>query len=131
MNPTTILAVAVGGALGSVARYAVATAAVRLFGSGFPWGTMIVNAVGCFVMGVLAELAVHAWSPSPEIRALLMVGVLGGFTTFSSFALDVGFLTGRGAPGEAAAYALGTLILTLGGFFAGLFIVRALVSVPT
>ncbi|NYZ11178.1 fluoride efflux transporter CrcB [Azospirillum sp. RWY-5-1] len=131
MTPSTILAVAVGGALGSVARYAVATAAVRLFGTGFPWGTMIVNALGCFTMGVLAELAVHVWSPPVEIRALVMVGVLGGFTTFSSFALDVGFLTGRGALGEAAAYALGTLILTVGGFFAGLSIVRALVSVPT
>lgn len=131
MTPSTILAVAVGGALGSVARYAVVMAAVRLFGTGFPWGTMIVNAVGCFVMGALTELAVHAWSPPAELRALLMVGVLGGFTTFSSFALDVGFLTGRGSVGEAAAYLFGTLLLTVGGFFAGLSIVRALVSVPT
>lgn len=131
MTLTTILAVAVGGAVGSVARFAVTMLAVRLFGPGFPWGTMVVNALGCFAMGVLAELAVHVWSPPAEIRALIMVGVLGGFTTFSSFALDVGFLTGRGALGEAAAYALGTLVLSVGGFFAGLSIVRALVSVPT
>lgn len=131
-SPVTLVAVAIGGALGSVARYLLMTAVGHWFGTQFPYGTLTVNALGCFTMGALAELAALAWSPSPELRALVMVGVLGGFTTFSSFTLDVGVLVGRGAILPAAGYVLASVVLTIAGFFAGLAAVRSLlaVSVP-
>lgn len=129
-SPMNIAAVAIGGAAGSVARYVLMTAVGQWLGTQFPYGTLTVNAIGCFTMGVLAELAVLVWSPSPELRALLMVGVLGGFTTFSSFTLDVGLLVQRDALPAAAGYVLASMVLTIAGFFAGLAVVRSLVSVP-
>nr|WP_281414974.1 fluoride efflux transporter CrcB [Azospirillum picis] len=124
-----MLAVAAGGAAGSVARYLMLMMIGQWLGSRFPYGTIVVNMLGCTVMGVLSELAVQAWSPSPELRALLMVGVLGGFTTFSSFTLDIGVLVGRDEIGAALAYALASVLLSVLGFFAGLLVVRSLVSV--
>lgn len=129
-SPSTLAAVALGGAVGSAARYLLMTAVGHWLGTHFPYGTLAVNAVGCFTMGVLAELAALVWSPSPELRALLMVGVLGGFTTFSSFTLDVGLLVERNALPAAAGYILASMVLTIAGFFAGLAVVRSLVSVP-
>ncbi len=129
-SPSTLAAVALGGAVGSAARYLLMTAVGHWFGTQFPYGTLVVNAVGCFTMGVLAELAALVWSPSPELRALVMVGVLGGFTTFSSFTLDVGVLVERNALPAAAGYILASMVLTIAGFFAGLAVVRSLVSVP-
>jgi fluoride exporter len=122
-----IAMVAIGGAVGSVARYLLAGQISTLIGGAFPWGILTVNVIGCTLMGALAELATLVWSPSPEIRALLMVGVLGGFTTFSSFALDVGFLLGRGAPVTTAAYIAASVLLSLLGFFAAQYLVRVLV----
>ncbi|KAA0681095.1 fluoride efflux transporter CrcB [Roseomonas genomospecies 6] len=129
-SPSTLVAVALGGAVGSAARYLLMTVVGHWFGTQFPYGTLVVNAVGCFTMGVLAELAALVWSPSPELRALVMVGVLGGFTTFSSFTLDVGVLVARNALPAAAGYILASMVLTIAGFFAGLAVVRSLVSVP-
>ena len=129
-SPSTLAAVALGGAVGSAAGYLLMTAVGHWFGTQFPYGTLVVNAVGCFTMGVLAELAALVWSPSPELRALVMVGVLGGFTTFSSFTLDVGVLVERNALPAAAGYILASMVLTIAGFFAGLAVVRSLVSVP-
>ena len=125
MSFSTIIAVAAGGAVGSVGRYLAMAAVGHWLGTGFPYATLTVNVAGCFVMGVLAELAALAWSPSPELRALVMVGLLGGFTTFSSFALDVGVLAGRNAYVEAGMYMLASLVLTVAGFFSGLALVRA------
>lgn len=118
-----------GGAAGSVARYLVILAVGQWLGTRFPFGTLIVNAAGCFTMGVLAELAALVWSPSPELRALVMVGVLGGFTTFSSFALDIGVLVERNAVGAALLYGTASVALAILGFFAGLWAVRSLVPV--
>lgn len=129
-SPAMLAAVAAGGAAGSVARYLLMTAVGQWLGTQFPYGTLTVNALGCFTMGVLAELAALVWSPSPELRALVMVGVLGGFTTFSSFTLDVGVLVGRNELAAAAGYVLASLVLTVVGFFAGLAVVRSLVAVP-
>jgi CrcB protein len=122
-----IAMVAIGGAAGSVARYLLAGQISTLFGGAFPWGVLAVNVIGCTAMGALAELAALVWSPSPEVRALLMVGVLGGFTTFSSFALDTFFLLGRGAPVSSFAYVAGSVLLSLAGFFAAQYVVRTLV----
>ena len=92
-----LLAVAAGGALGSVMRYMVAVALGHWLGFGFPWGTLAVNVAGSFAMGLLVELGALVWQPAPELRALLVVGVLGGFTTFSAFGGDTLALAQGGA----------------------------------
>ena len=103
-----LLTVAAGGAFGAVARYLVYVLAGQLLGSGFPFGTLIVNVVGSFCMGVLVEGMALAWTISPETRLFLAVGVLGAFTTFSAVSLDVAVLYERGrmglvkAPGRGA-----------------------------
>ena len=128
-SPMSLLAVAVGGAAGSVARYLMLMAVMQWAGTRFPVGTIVVNVIGCTVMGVLSELAALAWSPSPELRALLLVGVLGGFTTFSSFTLDIGVLVARDEFAAAAGYFLASTLFSVVGFFAGLWAVRSLVPV--
>ncbi len=120
--------VAAGGAIGSVGRYLVAGQITRLFGPGFPWGTLAVNIIGGLAMGLLVEAMALAWSPSPGVRAFLTVGLLGGFTTFSAFSLETAALIERGAWGPALAYALASVVLTVGALFAGLWIVRGLAA---
>jgi CrcB protein len=121
-----VLFVALGGALGSVARYGVNVATARAFGFGFPWGTLTVNVVGGLVMGLLAAVfALKAEAP-PEVKLFLMTGVLGGFTTFSAFSLDAVVLWERGQPGIAAAYVAASVALSIGALFAGLALGRAL-----
>jgi fluoride exporter len=85
---TKILAVAGGGALGSVLRYLVSLGAARTAGTGFPWGTLIVNVAGCLIAGVLFGLAEERAVFSPVVRLLLLTGFVGGFTTFSTFAVE-------------------------------------------
>ena len=84
-----IILVALGGAFGSVARYLVGVWTLRRFGPNFPWGTLTVNIVGCFAIGLLSEVIARRLNASPEMRLLLVTGFLGGFTTFSAFSLDV------------------------------------------
>lgn len=119
-----MLAIAAGGALGSVARYVFAGQVTRLVGAQFPWGILIVNVVGSLAMGLLVELMALRWSVSPETRAFLVVGLLGGFTTFSSFSLDTALLIERGASGLALGYVLGSVTLSICGLFAGLWLMR-------
>ena len=121
-----ILAIAAGGALGAVARHLVNVQAMALMGIGFPWGTLTVNIVGSFLMGVLVETSALFWSPGPALRAMLAVGVLGAFTTFSTFSLDVVVLYERGALAQTAAYIAASVVLSIGGLFAGLAVVRLL-----
>ncbi|MBM7069972.1 CrcB family protein [Actibacterium sp. 188UL27-1] len=113
-----ILLVALGGALGAVLRY-LTTLAVA-----FPFGTLTVNVVGSFLMGVflvlLAERGLDRWIP------LVMSGILGGFTTFSAFSLDTIRLFEDGRPMEAGAYAIGTVLLSLIAIFAAIMLTRAL-----
>ena len=119
-----MLAIAAGGALGSVARYLFAGQVTRLLGSQFPWGILVVNVVGSFAMGVLVEVMALRWDVSPETRAFLVVGVLGGFTTFSSFSLDAALLMERGDWTPALGYVLGSVVLSICGLFAGLWLMR-------
>lgn len=121
-----VLAIAAGGALGAVLRHFVNVQAVHWFGMSFPWATLIVNIVGCFLMGVLVETSALLWSPGPALRAMIAVGFLGALTTFSSYSLDVAVLYERGALLPAAAYVVGSVILSIGAFFAALALVRAL-----
>ena len=122
-----ILAVAADGAFGAVGRYLVMSGVGRMLGPhDFPWGTLTVNVVGSVLMGVLIELLALVWSPSQELRAFLVVGVLGAFTTFSTFSLDVVVLVERGQNLFVAAYVAGSVLLCVGGLFAGLQIMRML-----
>ena len=79
---------AIGGAIGSVSRYLLSTFVLRVSGSLFPLGTFVVNVVGCVVFGAIAGAAEHRFALTPEARAFLLVGILGGFTTFSSYAFE-------------------------------------------
>ena len=91
-----ILAIAAGGALGAVARHFVNNQITHWLGDGFPWGILVANVAGSFAIGVLAESMALAWSPSQELRAFMIVGGLGAFTTFSTFSLQVVLLYERG-----------------------------------
>ncbi len=122
---TMLLAVAAGGAVGAVGRYLVISAVGHIFGTGFPLGTIVVNVVGSFVLGALIEALALVWSPSPELRAMVVVGVLGAFTTFSTFSMDVVLLYERGALGQAALYIGASVILSIGAFFLGLHLLRS------
>lgn len=121
-----ILAIAVGGALGAVMRYVLSSQITHFAGSGFPWGILIVNLLGCFIMGVIAELGVLSVNLSPEMRAFLTTGILGGFTTFSAFALDSAVLMERGDLVGSMAYVAASVGGSIMALFAGLAIVRAL-----
>ena len=99
-------------------------ASLRLFGSGFPYGTLIVNLVGAFVMGVFIEILARRFGGSTDLRLLIATGVLGGFTTFSSFALDTAVLFERGELVSSFVYVAVTLILGLAALFLGLGLAR-------
>ncbi|MHA1133880.1 MAG: fluoride efflux transporter CrcB [Alphaproteobacteria bacterium] len=122
----TLLFVAAGGALGASGRYLVGIASGRLFGLDFPWGTLIVNVLGCLVMGLLIEAMALRWTVHNDLRAFLAVGLLGGFTTFSAFSADFGLLFERDAYLSAGLYLFASVGLSIAAFFAGLAIVRAL-----
>lgn len=118
------LMAAMGGAIGAGARYLVGVGAYRLFGSGFPWGTLIVNVVGSLIMGLLIASVAIKYSISNEMRTLLTTGVLGGFTTFSAFSLDFAVLMERKAQGLAMVYLGASVGLSILALFAGLYIAR-------
>lgn len=125
MQFSILFMVALGGALGSLARYGVASA-MRPVSADFPWGIFVVNVSGGFLMGVIVELSALKLQISPEARAFLTVGILGGYTTFSTFSLDSVLLIQRGAYASAAAYMTGSALLSVLALFAGLWLVRAL-----
>jgi CrcB protein len=119
------LLVAVGGALGSVARYAVGRETLRLFGPGWPYGTLTVNVIGGMVMGLVTAWLAHVMPADQERwRVLLAVGVLGGFTTFSAFSLDTALMIERRDYASAALYVGLSVVLSIGGLFAGLLLAR-------
>ncbi|MEP3244477.1 MAG: fluoride efflux transporter CrcB [Sneathiella sp.] len=122
------LSVALGGALGACARYGVAHFALRFLGPGYPYGTLIVNIAGSFLMGMLIEFMALRWSPSPELRVFLVTGFLGAFTTFSTFSLDVSIQLQRGAYLAAGSYIALSVLLSIAGLFAGLHIMRVIMA---
>lgn len=123
-----LLAVAAGGAVGAVARYLVMSAVGAVLGSGFPYATLTVNVVGSFILGVIVETSALVWSPGEALRAFLVVGVLGAFTTFSTFSLDVAVLYERGALVPLAAYIIVSVAVCVAALFAGLALVRAIAA---
>ena len=123
-----IAAIAIGGAIGAVARHLVGVQMLRLLGSGFPWGTLTVNVVGSFAMGALVELMAIRWSVGPELRAFMTVGILGAFTTFSTFSLDIAVLGERGEVLPAGLYVLLSVGLSISALFFGLWLFRQLLT---
>ena len=120
-GPATWLAVAVGGALGSLARFWLAAAMTALTGPRFPWGTLLINAAGSFVIGLVAALTLvpARIGMHPDLRIFLMVGVCGGFTTFSAFSLQTLELLQSGAVWPAGGYIVGSIVLCLAAVWAG------------
>ena len=125
MTPMILLAVGVGGGLGALLRYFVAGAIQSAAWPGYPWGIFVVNITGGFMMGLIVELSALRISLTPEMRAFLTTGILGGYTTFSTFSLDSVLLIERGNYGSAAVYIVGSTLLSILALFAGLWIVRA------
>lgn len=121
------LLVFLGGGIGAAGRHGVNVAAARLLGIGFPWGTLIVNILGSFAMGLIAAWFAFRLDTglSQHARLFLTTGILGGFTTFSAFSLDAALFWERGAIVVAAAYVLVSVVLSIAGLFAGLALVRA------
>jgi len=120
-----LLLVAAGGAVGSVARYLVGAGALRVMGPGWPYGTFTVNIVGGFLMGCLASwLALRGNDSGEPWRVLLGVGVMGGFTTFSSFSLETALMIQKRDYVPAFSYAAASVLLSVAALFAGLMIAR-------
>lgn len=118
------LVVAVGGGLGAVARWWMVGWIGRLVGVGFPWGTLAVNVLGGFLMGAIVQAATHVWPPSPLLRLFLTTGVMGGFTTFSAFSLEMASMLDRGETLTALAYATGSVVVCVAALVAGQSAVR-------
>ena len=123
-----IVMAAAGGAIGAAGRYLVGVGAVRVFGYGFPWGTLVVNVVGSFMMGLLIESLALRFSVSNEVRTFLATGVLGGFTTFSAFSLDFVVLMERKEHVTALFYLSGSVSFSIFALFAGLGMARLLLQ---
>ncbi len=123
-----ILAIAVGGAIGAVARFQSVALLTRWFGTEFPYGTLFVNIAGSFLMGVFVELLTTKFNGSAELKAFLVVGILGAFTTFSSFALDVSTLMERGNLLPSIAYIFSSVCFSIIGLFGGIFLMRNLIT---
>jgi CrcB protein len=119
-----LLLVMIGGAVGAGARHLTGRATLAWFGPGYPYGTLAVNLVGGFAMGLLVGALARMSVPGENWRLLLGVGVLGGYTTFSSFSLDVVTMAQRGDLGVAALYILVSVVGSIAALFAGLALMR-------
>jgi fluoride exporter len=126
MNLQFIVAVAAGGSIGSVARYLVAIGSNKIFGMNFPWGILIINVTGSFLIGALVGLFATRWDLPQAVRIFLTVGICGGYTTFSTFSLDSYYLLERGELGAALLYMIGSVLLSIGALGGGLYLSRVI-----
>ncbi|RUW43994.1 fluoride efflux transporter CrcB [Mesorhizobium sp. M8A.F.Ca.ET.021.01.1.1] len=120
-----LLLVAVGGGIGAGIRHLTSMGALRLVGPNYPWGTMAINIIGSFAMGLFIAVLVRRGG-SNELRLFVATGILGGFTTFSAFSLDFATLWERGATLPALGYALASVIGAITALFLGLWLARSL-----
>jgi len=118
------LIVFLGAGIGGALRHGVNVGSAKLFGYGFPFGTMIVNVVGSFLMGLLAGYFAFRPGIGQHVRLFLTTGILGGFTTFSAFSLDTALLVERHAYGLALGYAVGSVAASVSALFFGLALFR-------
>ena len=123
-----LLAVAIGGAIGAIARFQLSQSFIKSFSGDFIYNILVANIVGCFLMGVCYEFMNLKMNVGVEWRAFFMVGVLGAFTTFSSFALDVFILVERGSYLNASMYILSSVVFSIVGLFVGIYIVRTIIT---
>ena len=123
------LLAALGGALGALARWGVAEALPRS-DDGWPWGTLLVNLTGCLLLGLLAAVLAARAPDSPWARPFLGVGVLGGFTTYSTFAVETVGLAGAGAAGVAVGYVVASVAGGIAAAALGTLAARRLVGIP-
>ncbi len=119
-----VLAIAAGGAVGSVLRFWMSTWVHSFAGRAFPYGTLAVNVLGCLIMGFLFVLFIDRLSDNPVLRAGILIGVLGGFTTFSSFSIETFNLIEQGAWAKAVANMSGSLVLCVGATWIGVMLGR-------
>jgi CrcB protein len=126
LHVASYVMVFLGGGIGAVLRHWANRALLGLLGPGFPYATAGVNLTGGFLMGVVAQLFLVRTGLGSEARLFLTTGILGGFTTFSAFSLELALMWQRGAYGGAAAYAAGSVLLSVAALFAGMGAVRAL-----
>ena len=120
MDIMTLVAIGAGGALGSMTRFAMTQGVVWWLGSSFPYATMKINILGSFFMGLLVKSAGEVGSPSATMLSFFKIGVLGGFTTFSSFSLDAVSLMDHGDWVGFGAYVFGSVVASIGGLIAGM-----------
>jgi CrcB protein len=118
------LIVFLGGGLGAALRHGVNIAVARMLGTAFPYGTLLINITGSFIMGLVAAYFAFKGDASQHWRLFLTTGILGGYTTFSAFSLDAALLYERGEIGIAALYVIASVVLSIVGLFAGLALVR-------
>ena len=119
-----LISIALGGAVGAVARHFLSARIMNLLGSGFPYGTLVVNVLGSFIMGLLIMALATRLNISQEWRGFIVVGVLGGFTTFSTFSLETALLIERGTLMQVALYVGSSVIVSIGALFVGLWLGR-------
>ena len=118
------LIVFLGGGIGAMLRHGVNILAGRALGGGFPYATLTVNVTGSFVMGLLAAYFAFKGDATQHWRLFLTTGILGGYTTFSAFSLDAALLYERGEMALAALYVVASVVISIAGLFAGLYLVR-------
>jgi fluoride exporter len=121
-----VLAIAGGGALGALARFWLSAEVYRLLGRGFPWGTLVVNVLGSFLIGVLFVLFLERSTAGPEVRSAVLVGFLGAFTTFSTFSLETLNLIEAGQLARAFLNMVGSVAACLAACWLGLALGRSL-----
>ena len=120
------VAVALGGVFGCCARYGVTQAVQLFYGKSFPLATLVINVSGCLAMGFLFYLTLERVSVSPSMRVAILTGVLGGFTTFSTFAMEALLLAEDGETGYAVSYILLSVFLGLGAAWLGAWCARSI-----
>ena len=125
-QPLALAAVAIGGAIGSVLRFTVSNLFLQRFGPGFPWGTFTINITGAFAIGVVLQLAQTRFGLDPYARLFVATGILGGYTTFSTFAYDAFVLGSSGLRWESVAYGLGSVIVGIAAAYLGVVLMRSL-----
>jgi fluoride exporter len=124
-----LAAVSLGGSLGSVIRYLISQA-LPVHPGHFPWATFTINVSGCLTIGLLMVLVLDVWPPNRYVRPFLGIGVLGGYTTFSTFAVELRALGAHGSWGIAAAYAAGSLVGGSAAVWCGMILARLIAGLP-
>ncbi|MBX2834238.1 MAG: fluoride efflux transporter CrcB [Micavibrio sp.] len=121
----TIAAIAAGGAIGAVLRYGAGLGAVKLLGHGFPYGTLFVNIVGSAIMGALIVIFAYTNNPPETLRVFMVTGLLGAFTTFSTFSLDFASLVQRADYLSAGLYLTASVVVSIAALFTAMAITRS------